>query len=274
MAFPSSIVAFWAGAPRQPVLRLAAAPAGAMVSLSDTGKAPFGFTAVQDRCALRLRPLSPRLSGRLWLRLAAAEDVPLPRPRPPIWVEPQTFREAAGPDFNTAEVTSAPTACDDRLAKFAAIEPMPRLIGPGACGGGDMVQLDAVLLADGSRMSRSSRRRCSTARWRNRSPAGCATRRRRASPSSAVRCTAVENYDDFECRSRNRVTGAKLSDHGHGDRHRRARVHLADGRRIELTDVTVDKPLREALRESACARFTTVLGPGATAITKATSIST
>jgi len=34
----------------------------------------------------------------LWLAgaiggLAAAEDVPLPRPRPPVWVEPQTFRE-------------------------------------------------------------------------------------------------------------------------------------------------------------------------------------
>ena len=38
--------------------------------------------------------------------LAAAEDVPLPRPRPPVWVEPLTFREAAGPDFNSADVTS------------------------------------------------------------------------------------------------------------------------------------------------------------------------
>ena len=41
--------------------------------------------------------------------IAIAEDVPLPRPRPSIWVEPQTFREAAGPDFNSADVTSAPT---------------------------------------------------------------------------------------------------------------------------------------------------------------------
>ncbi len=81
--------------------------------------------------------------------LAAAGDVPLPRPeRPPAWVEPQTFREAAGADFNSAEVTSQPSDCRLRLETIAAIEPMPRLIGPGACGGRDMVQLDAVLLAE------------------------------------------------------------------------------------------------------------------------------
>ena len=34
-------------------------------------------------------------------------------------------------------------------------------------------------------------------------------------------------------------------------------------RRTELTDEIVAKPLREALRDSACHRFTTVLGPGA-----------
>jgi len=82
--------------------------------------------------------------------LALAEEVPLPRPRPPLWVEPMTFREAAGPDFNSAEVTSAPTPCDYQLAKIALIEPVPRLIGPGACGGRDMVQLDVVWLADGA----------------------------------------------------------------------------------------------------------------------------
>ena len=84
--------------------------------------------------------------------LAAAEVVPLPRPRLPAWVEPLTFREAAGPDFNSAAVTSAPSDCRLRLDKIAAVAPMPRLIGPGACGGGDMVELDAVLLADRTRI--------------------------------------------------------------------------------------------------------------------------
>jgi hypothetical protein len=193
--------------------------------------------------------------------LAAAEDIPLPRPRPPVWIEPLTFREAAGPDFNSAEVTSAPTACDDRLAKFAAIAPLPRLIGPAACGGGDMVELDQVLLADGSRIAvePAAVLTCAMAE----SFAGWL--RDEAAPQAAKLGSplrAVENYDSYECRSRNRIPGAKLSDHAHGDAIDVRAFHLADGVRIELTDATVNKPLREALRESACHRFTTVLGPG------------
>ncbi|MGB8514035.1 MAG: hypothetical protein WCE24_14750, partial [Pseudolabrys sp.] len=46
----------------------------------------------------------------LWLAgagigLALAEEVPLPKPRPSLWIVPQTFREAAGPDFKSAGVT-------------------------------------------------------------------------------------------------------------------------------------------------------------------------
>ena len=160
--------------------------------------------------------------------LAAAEDIPLPRPRPPVWIEPLTFREAAGPDFNSAEVTSAPTACDDRLAKFAAIAPMPRLIGPGACGGGDMVELDAVLLADGSRIAvePAAVLTCAMAE----SFAGWL--RDEAAPQAAKLGSplrAVENYDSYECRSRNRIPGAKLSDHAHGDAIDVRAFHLADG---------------------------------------------
>ncbi|MGC1925306.1 MAG: hypothetical protein WA706_15990, partial [Pseudolabrys sp.] len=93
----------------------------------------------------------------LWLAgagigLALAEEVPLPKPRPSLWIVPQTFREAAGPDFNSAGVTSAPTDCDQRLRTIAVIEAMPRLIGPDSCGGEDMVRLDAVTRSDGARI--------------------------------------------------------------------------------------------------------------------------
>lgn len=193
--------------------------------------------------------------------LADAGNVPLPRPRPLAWIEPLSFRAAAGADFNTAEVTGNPTACDQRLGDIAAITPMPRLIGPGACGGRDMVQLDAVLLPDGSRIAVEPPAvlNCATAEsfagWLHDEAAP-----RLAKLGKALR--AVENYDSYECRSRNGVPGAKLSDHAHGDAIDLRAFHLADGNRLELADVTVDKPLREALRESACHRFTTVLGPG------------
>jgi hypothetical protein len=194
--------------------------------------------------------------------LAAAEDVPLPRPRPALWVEPQSFAEAvAGLDFSSAGVTGALSDCDGRLAGLAEIEPMPRLIGPGDCGGGDMVELDAVLMPDKSRIAvlPPALLNCgmaeSLAGWLRDEAAPRASKL--GSP-----LTGIENYGSYECRSRNRVFGAKLSEHAHGYALDVRAFHLADGRRISLTDEQVDKPLREGLHESACRRFTTVLGPG------------
>ena len=82
------------------------------------------------------------------------------------------------------------------------------------------------------------------------------------SAKPAWRLRSVETYDDFECRGRNRVFGAKLSEHGKGNAIDVRAFTLADGRSIGLTDMTVSKDLREGLRASACERFTTVLGPG------------
>lgn len=206
----------------------------------------------------------------LWLvgsggGLAAAEDVPLPRsrpPQPPAWIEPHSFRDAAGPDFDSAAVTAKPTGCNERLRKIAVIAPIPRLIGPGACGGGDMVRLDAVLLPGGNRMAvrPAPYLRCAMAEslvgWLHDEAAP-----RLGALGSAVR--SVETYDDFSCRGRNRVFGAKMSEHGKGNAVDIRGFTLADGRAIGLTDMmTVGHELRAALRETACARFTTVLGPG------------
>ena len=193
--------------------------------------------------------------------LAAAQDVPLPRPRPPLWGEPLTFREAAGPDFNSAEVTSQPSECRLRLEKVAAVEPMPRLIGPGACGGRDMVRLDAVWLADRTRIEVKPAPilRCEMAEtfaaWVRDEAAP------RLSTAGAV-LRSIDNYDSFECRGRNRVAGAKVSEHGKGNAVDVRSFALADGRVIGLTDMTVPKDLRLGLRASACRSFTTVLGPG------------
>ncbi len=193
--------------------------------------------------------------------IAVAEDVPLPRPRPPLWIEPQSFREAAGPDFNSVDVSSTPTECDERLRKIAAVEPMPRLIGPDACGGSDMVRLEAVMLAGGERIELKPAPvlRCafaeSLAGWLHDEAAP-----RAGKLGAALR--AIETYDDFECRGRNRVAGARLSEHGKGNAVDLRSFVLADGRTVGLTDMTVAKDFRNELRESACHRFTTVLGPG------------
>jgi hypothetical protein len=192
----------------------------------------------------------------------AAADVPLPRPRPAVAVAPHSFAEAAGPDFNATAVTSQPSDCDKQLAGLAAATLLPRLVGSGACGGDDMVELQAVLLPDNTRIAvkPAAVLRCAMAvsfsGWLREEVVP-----RAAKLGSALR--EVENYDSYDCRSRNRVAGAKISEHAKGNAIDVRAFHLADGRRIEPTDMMADKDLREALRASACGRFATVLGPGA-----------
>jgi hypothetical protein len=189
--------------------------------------------------------------------------VPLPCPRPPVPTEPHSFAEAvAGLDFDPADVSSDPTPCDNRLSTIAEIALLPRLIGPGACGGRDMVELKSVLLPDktGVAVAPAPVLRCamaeSLAAW---------VRDAAAPDVQAVGASlrTVDTYGDYECRSRNRVKGAKVSEHGKGNAVDVRGFTLSDGRVMSLTDVTVDKDLREKLRDSACRRFTTVLGPGA-----------
>ena len=72
----------------------------------------------------------------------------------------------------------------------------------------------------------------------------------------------LDNFNSYECRSRNRVHGATLSEHGRANALDVRALRLANGEVIGLTDVNVAKDWREALRASTCARFSTVLGPG------------
>ncbi len=202
---------------------------------------------------------------------AAASPIPLPRPRPKVgllpswiatlWREPKTFREAAGEDFKTTEVTSDISACRARLEKFTVIAPMPRLIGPGACGGGDIVRLDAVLIAGGKKVEirPAPYLRCPMAEqlalWVRDDNAP-------QTAASGVGLKAVETYDDFDCRGRNRKMTGKVSEHGKANAVDLRGFTFEDGRYVHLTDIKASKPLREDVRKSACARFTTVLGPG------------
>jgi hypothetical protein len=72
----------------------------------------------------------------------------------------------------------------------------------------------------------------------------------------------LDNFDSFECRGRNRVAGALLSEHGRANALDIRAFKLANGRSISLTDRTVPRELRENVLHSACTRFATVLGPG------------
>src|SRR5689334_21854186 len=120
---------------RRRVLRLWASPSltGEKVSGHRGGRATFTTLGAPRGVAIFVADIAPMRLGIAFLVLAGAcfgfsgqpvtaqefavapipQPVPLPRPRPvapkPAWVEPLTFREAAGADFKSEEVTSAPS---------------------------------------------------------------------------------------------------------------------------------------------------------------------
>ena len=208
----------------------------------------------------------PKLRGAL-----LPASVPLPRPRPadaPASApdQPATAKqrpaEADRPTEPAAPPAPMPSACRQALTPEIAIAPsIPDIHGPGGCGGEDLVRLEAVVLPDKHvvAVKPAAILRCTMASaiadWIRSDIAPLAQ-----SLGSVV--SDLDNFDSFECRGRNRVVGALLSEHGRANALDVRALKLADGRSISLTDRTVSRDLRESVLHSVCARFSTVLGPG------------
>jgi hypothetical protein len=210
----------------------------------------------------------PRLRGTIH-----AVRIPLPRPRPPE--APKAVEKAAdkpadkaapeGPAVDKPAEQAAerqPSACRLALTEEIAIAPsIPDISGPGGCGGEDLVRLEAIVLPDRRKVAvkPAAVLRCGMAAaladWVRSDMAPIASQL-----GSAI--SDLDNFDSFECRGRNRVAGAMLSEHGRANALDVRAVKLANGQSIGLTDRTVPRELRERVLQSVCARFTTVLGPG------------
>jgi hypothetical protein len=198
--------------------------------------------------------------------VALAQSIPLPRPRPP---EISTAPAEAAPGVQEAAKTEKkpddpppPSACFVRLKELAVIRAMPPVGKPGGCFANDVVQLEAVILPDKRQVAiePAGTFRCEMAQaltdW-IRDELAPATA---AQLGSALR--AVENFDSYSCRGRNRVAGALLSEHGKANALDIRSLKLVNGTAAQPTDANVSKDFRDGMRKSACARFTTVLGPG------------
>jgi hypothetical protein len=190
------------------------------------------------------------IAGALLLCSAAAAEplsnlVPLPPERP------------AAANVDAAEIVPSP--CRLGLEAIAQVTPLPERKGPGACGGSDMVALESVRLADGGSVpvSPPAELRCEMAadlaNWI----------RDGAAPLFAPsRLIGIANYDSYECRGRNRIASAKVSEHGKGNAIDIRAFLLAGNKAVSPVDYKVAVDLRENLKASACKAFTTVLGPG------------
>jgi hypothetical protein len=157
--------------------------------------------------------------------------------------------------------TPATLACYERLAKISHYAPLPIQSEPAQCATVDLVRLDRVTMPDRTEVTLNPPLTLlcnmaeTVAQW-VRDDVGPAVAELGA-PLAAI--TALDSY---ECRSRNRIPGAKLSEHGKGNALDVSAIKLRSGALFNLTDPLVAKPFREQMRGLACARFTTVLGPG------------
>ena len=208
--------------------------------------------------------------------------MPLPQPRPAEAPstepgQPVEKEEAASPNGKSKEQAKdqakeqaspapqpmpQPSACRLALTDAIAIAPsIPDIHGTGGCGGEDLVRLEAIVLPDKRQVSvkPAAILRCpmasALAEWIRNDIAPLA-----AGLGSTI--SDLDNFDSYECRGRNRVAGAKLSEHGRANALDVRAFKLANGRAISLTDRTVPRELRESVLHSACTRFPTVLGPG------------
>ena len=171
-------------------------------------------------------------------------------------------RPRADKPAEPAAAAPQPSACRLALTEAIAIAPsIPDIHGAGGCGGEDLVRLEAVVLPDKRQVSvkPAAILRCAMASaiadWIRTDIAPLA-----AGLGSAI--SDLDNFDSFECRGRNRVVGAPLSEHGRANALDVRAFKLANGQSISLTDRTVPRELRETVLHSVCARFSTVLGPG------------
>jgi len=224
-------------------------------------------------------------------KAARRVNVPLPKPRPaeapaaaeaPAVVEPAPSTAAGThPHAAPAEAAKPPetarpaeaakpaepakpqaSACRQALTEDIAIAPsIPDIHGAGGCGGEDLVRLEAIVLPDRRKVAvkPAAILRCKMASavvdWVRTDIAPLAER-------LGGGISNLDNFDSFECRGRNRVAGAQLSEHGRANALDVRAFGLANGKSISLTDRSVPRDLRETVLHSVCARFSTVLGPG------------
>ena len=182
----------------------------------------------------------------------------LPRQKP-------TAPEKAGRASDVSR-SDALSACLAALSDLGArVRPLEARDDPGDCGMRDPVALSGI---GGMRVSPAAELSCRTALA---FASFAATKlfplaeETLSSPVAAIRVAGA-----YECRGRNRQSGAQLSEHAFGRAIDVRGLVLEDGARwsvrpLEAGDDDAGARFQRALRAAACGPFTTVLGPGADA---------
>jgi hypothetical protein len=192
--------------------------------------------------------------------LAWAIDVPLPRAKPlPVASSPSRAPMPEVLPLHDAEAW--PSDCALRLAEIARFAHQPTINGPGQCGASDVVRLDGIMMPNSALVTviPAATLRCpmaeAVAQW-VRNDLGPAM----AELESPL--AAITTHGSYECRGRNNAVGAKVSEHGRGNALDLGPIKLADGSVVDLSKKLTPRLFRQRVRDAACRRFNTVLGPG------------
>ncbi len=187
-------------------------------------------------------------------------SVPLPPPRPEN-LQPRNDPSAADRADGTGDT---PSACRARFAERGGVV-LPQEAkngGEGECVIADPVSFRQIAVPDGPPVALETVVTVSCAfalellDWvRVDLPA--------VLPSGSGRLVKLTSVGGQACRPRNGVPGAFISEHATGNALDLGGLVLQDGRTIRLTEPDgATRALREAVQQSACRRFRTVLGPG------------
>lgn len=283
----------WVGAPAKPRASMRRRVLPATAPLPPLRPAEFSATAPSPVAA----PAAPATA-----QIAAAEPLPAPEapptagniPLPPVRpssvaptetppetsrakVPPAEERIAALPSPPAGEVSAdtqaatpakaVPTICPELSnGDIGVFEPSVVTATDPLCTVDRGVTLSAVRMKDGRlvTLNPAATLRCemaaSVAVWL----------REKVEPMAATLGAPLDKVEvaaSQQCRPRNRVTGAKISEHGRGNALDIGGFVLKDGRIFVIGtpsggELAMPLDFQETLKLSACADFTTILGPG------------
>ncbi|MGE0340164.1 MAG: extensin family protein [Xanthobacteraceae bacterium] len=215
--------------------------------------------------------LLPGLAAGFWVCAVFAQEapfilpgtVPMPEMRPAEAPE----RRDARPRFpvllpiSGEEAETAANRCKAVLAREKLIaEPAQAAMWDNGCGAVGQITIRAIKLKDGKEvvLRPSALIRCETAE------AVADWVREELVPATAAYSgiARIEVAASYHCRPRNNVRGARMSEHGRANAIDIRAIVMKDGRRFGVDIRETPIQLLADLKRGACARFTTVLGPG------------
>jgi len=208
-----------------------------------------------------MRPAAAAISVLATVFLAIpvlAEDVPLPRPRPPE----ADHKQALPIEIDPQEVEAAKKICEEFFKADIAVATMESpMAWDNGCTAAAPMRVTAFKLKDGKivELRPAAILRCTTAltigNWI----------RDDLSPAAEKLGTRIERIDvaaSFGCRPRNSIFGAVMSEHGKANAFDIRAIHFADSRTLTIENTVGPLEFFTEMRKSACTRFMTVLGPG------------